>query len=371
MSHHLDSPLARRDPRLNITDQYVFDDAGATVLILNAGTSLAGPDQPAGFHDEARYEFRVWLDGAHEDALAFRVAFEPGPEGAQNYTVHRVEGAADDATPGAAAGLDDATPGAAAGLDDATPGTAVVLDDAAPGVEVARGRTGETVRGADGLTAWAGRVRDPFYLDLGQLAAIDLLVQHGEPATITGFVPGEAVNTFAGSTVNSIVLRIPHSDPQLFRDRIIRVWSTTRLATDAGGWRPIGRAGLPMIWPIFRDADSDAASAANEAHPADDSAAYGKGMRELVAATVRRLGTTERPEAYAEAVVQRLLPDALPYQVGTPAVFGFTDFNGRALVDNAPEVVFSLVTNSAVGTGLPPAATADTRQEAFPYVVPA
>jgi hypothetical protein len=349
MSHHLDSPLARRDPRLNITDQYVFDDAGATVLILNAGTSLAGPDQPAGFHDEARYEFRIWLDGAHEDALAFRVAFEPGPDGAQNYTVHRVEGAADDATPGAA----------------------VVLDDAAPGVEVVRGRTGETVRGADGLTAWAGRVRDPFYLDLGQLAAVDLLVQHGEPATIAGFAPGKAVNTFAGSTVNSIVLRIPHSDPQLFRDRIIRVWSTTRLATDAGGWGPIGRAGVPMIWPIFRDADSDTASAANEAHPADDATTYGKGMRELVAATVRRLGTTERPEAYAEAVVQRLLPDALPYQVGTPAVFGFTDFNGRALVDNAPEVVFSLVTNSAVGTGLPPAATADTRQETFPYVVPA
>jgi len=54
MSHHLDSPLARQDPRLNITDQYVFDDADATVLIMNVHTSLAGDSGPSGFHDVGR-----------------------------------------------------------------------------------------------------------------------------------------------------------------------------------------------------------------------------------------------------------------------------------------------------------------------------
>lgn len=41
MSHHLDSPLARKDPRLNITDHYVFDSGSSTVLIMNIRTSLA------------------------------------------------------------------------------------------------------------------------------------------------------------------------------------------------------------------------------------------------------------------------------------------------------------------------------------------
>ncbi|MEU4425987.1 DUF4331 family protein [Actinoplanes sp. NPDC024001] len=330
MSHHLDSPLARQDPRLNITDQYVFDDRDATVLVMNVRTSLAGDSGPAGFHDEASYEFRVHLDDAPLENLTFRFVFGPLGAGGQAYRVSRIE------------------------------------EGAAP-VEIAAGRTGEPVTGAGGVQVWAGTARDPFFLDLGQLAEVDRLIQHGEDADITGYPAGRAVDSFAGSTVASIVLRVPQRDHQLFTDRMIRVWSTSRLATDAGGWRQIGRAGLPMIWPIFRDAGSDAASQANQTHPSDDWAQYAKQIRDLIAAAVRRLGTTERPEAYALAVAQRVIPDTLPYQVGTPAVFGFTDFNGRRLGDNAPEVMFSLVTNAAVSTGL----SAGEQSGAFPYVTPA
>jgi hypothetical protein len=340
VSHHLDSPLARQDPRLNITDQYVFDDGQATVLVMNVRTSLAGDDQPLGFHDEARYEFRIHFDDSPAERLVLRMVFFAETNGTQAYHVFRLD------------------------HDNAS-------DDAATGVEIARGETGQTTAGRDGLTIWAGRVWDPFYLDLSQLAAIDKLVQHDEDATVTGFLPGRTSNTFADSTVNSIVIRIPHDDPDLVPDRTIQVWSVTRLATDAGGWRQIGRAGLPMIWPVFRDADSETASHANETHPADDAVNYGKAIRDLVAATIRRLGTSARPDAYADAVVQRLLPDTLPYRVGTPAIFGFADFNGRTLGDNAPEVVFSLVTNSAVSTGLPAGMSASTRSDSFPYVVPA
>ena len=54
-------------------------------------------------------------------------------------------------------------------------------------------------------------------------------------------------------------------------------------------------------------------------------------------------------------------------QTGTAAAFSFAGFNGRRLGDNAPEVMFSLVTNSAVSTGLAATATSDQ----FPYVIPA
>ncbi|MCM4082284.1 hypothetical protein [Paractinoplanes hotanensis] len=62
---------------------------------------------------------------------------------------------------------------------------------------------------------------------------------------------------------------------------------------------------------------------------------------------MRKLGTTDRPDAYAHEVIQQIIPDTLPYQIGTPTMFGFTDFNGRRLGDNAPEVMFSLVLNAA------------------------
>ena len=49
MSHHLDSPASRRDPRLNVTDVYAFDSNDATVLTMIVNSSLAGAGriQPA------------------------------------------------------------------------------------------------------------------------------------------------------------------------------------------------------------------------------------------------------------------------------------------------------------------------------------
>ena len=42
----------------------------------------------------------------------------------------------------------------------------------------------------------------------------------------------------------------------------------------------------------------------------------------------------------------------------------------RSLADNAPEVMYGLITNSAVPTGLM-AAASETRQDEFPYIVSA
>jgi hypothetical protein len=87
----------------------------------------------------------------------------------------------------------------------------------------------------------------------------------------------------------------------------------------------------------------------------------------VVAAT----GSSADPAGYGQAVAGQLLPDVLPYQIGTAASFGFTGRNGRTLADNAPEVMLSLVTNTAVPAGLQPAVAAHLRTGTFPYVVPA
>jgi hypothetical protein len=84
VSHHLDSPTSRRDPRLNLTDTYVFDGTEGTVFVMVLNTSLAGADRVPGFRPEGRYETKIHTDGSDTESLTYRFAFgEPGADGVQ------------------------------------------------------------------------------------------------------------------------------------------------------------------------------------------------------------------------------------------------------------------------------------------------
>jgi Domain of unknown function (DUF4331) len=346
MSHHLDSPASRKDPRLNLTDLYVFDGETGTALVMVVNSSLAGAERPAGFHPEARYEFKIHTTGADVEDLTYRVTFaEADGDGSQPFAVHRLTGA------------------------DAA-------DDGAAGTSIAQGRTDALAPpGVDepGIRVWAGAAADPFYLDLGQLGHILEGLQHGAAIDLGDWTARNAVNTFAGSSVCAIVLEVPGTDEQLPAAQQVGVWGATKLATDAGGWRQINRAAIPMVWPIFRaiGGDDESSDYARDtiARPADDLANDGARIQEMITTASRLTGTAD-PQAYGELVTSRLLPDLLPYQVGTPAAFGFAGFNGRGLADNAPEVMFSLITNTGFSTGLSPSDAEETRGKQFPYVVP-
>lgn len=63
-----------------------------------------------------------------------------------------------------------------------------------------------------------------------------------------------------------------------------------------------------------------------------------------------------------------MLPNMLPYAVGTPAVFGFASWNGRSLIDNAPDVMCSLATNTPLGLGIGKESVSPRPSTVFPYV---
>jgi hypothetical protein len=312
VSHHLDSPASRRDPRLNVTDVYAFDSDDATVLAMIVNTSLAGAGRVPGFHPEGRYEFKIHLDGAAAEQLTYRFSFGPADAaGAQRVAIDRLAG------------------------PDAG-------DDRADGIRIAEAGTAEAISGA-GVRAWCGAAADPFYLDLHHLAHILEGLQSEQPIGNGEWAPAQAASTFAGSQICAIVLEIPHSDAELRPGRAIGVWTAAKLATDAGGWRQINRAGIPMVWPLFRaiGGDDDSAEYLRDttAQPADDPANDTARVAAFVAAAVRRTGVGD-PDGYGRAVAARLLPDVLPYQVGST-------------------------------TGLVAAAASETRQDKFPYVMPA
>ena len=341
MSHHLDTPLAAQTGQLFLDDLYVFPGSGSTVFVMDVNSNVNGLHSEPGFHPEARYEFKVHAGGAEFEELTYRFSFgEPDPGG-------RVQPWRLEALAGAAA-----------------------REDSAAGELVLEGRTGQQASG-DGARVWAGRIADSFYIDLSLLALVNAAIAAGTAPDLSGWRPADAQNSFAGSTVDSIVLEVSHAHPLLRPGARTGVWAATKLATDAGGWRQVNRAGHPMMWPIFWPGDTDFSNPANTRHPSEDVAAAAKYLGEQVAAVVAASGTCADPQGYGEIVARELFPDVLPYVIGTPASYGFAGFNGRTRADNAPEAMLSLVTGMAIPSGLRPSSTQGQRTAAFPYVVPA
>ncbi|MEV4626801.1 DUF4331 family protein [Micromonospora sp. NPDC049523] len=337
MSHHLDTPHAAQTGQLYLDDLYVFPGEHGTVLVMDVNSSVTNVDLQPGFHHEGRYEFKIHVNGSALEELTYR------------FTFGEFDGQGQDLTISALTGADS-------------------RDDAATGVVLAQGRTGEEVTG-QGLRAWAGRINDPFYVDLDLLATVNGAVAKGTKLDRSAWKPEQAKNSFAGTTVDSIVLEV--TDDSILSDgTTIGVWAASKLATDAGGWRQINRAGHPMMWPIFWPTDSDFTNPANTRHPCDDLAQDGAAIASAVAGAVAATGTSQDPEAYGWSVARRVYPDVLPYKVGTPANYGFAKFNGRTMADNVPEVMLSLVVNTGINCGLTPDTTKDARADAFPYVVP-
>jgi len=337
MSHHLDTPLAAQNGQLYIDDLFVFPGENSTVFVMDANSNITGVYAQPGFHPEARYEIKVHFDGAESEALTYRVSFgEPDGAGRQALRLDALAG------------------------DEAS-------QDSAAGQLVLEGRTGETAS-ADGIRLWAGRIADSFYIDLSLLAIVNEAVAKGTAVDLSAWRPDQAKNSFAGTTVESIVLEVPYS--RLRPGTHIGVWCATKLATDAGGWRQINRAGYPMMWPIFWPGDTDFSNPANTRHPSQDLTAEGEHLAGQVAAVAAKTGTAGDPRAYGQIVAGELFPDVLPYVVGTPASFGFAGRNGRTMADNAPEVMLSLVAGTAIPSGLKPAVAQEQRAASFPYVVP-
>jgi hypothetical protein len=339
MSHHLDSPIARQDVRLDITDLYAFRGEVGTVFVINVCHSLGKAKIP-GYHPEGMYEFKVDLNGDAVEEVTYRLTFdERGEQGKQRYAIRRIRGAE-------------------------------AVDPHAVGTVIAQGVTDEPVTTPSGVRAWAGHAGDPFWIEPTVLHAVGHAFHDGTVVDLAGWDASQAKNFFAGQTVYAIVLELP--DSELLADaggkRRIGVWAVASLATDAGGWRSINRIGLPMIPPLFAQYNEDLGNRLNAGRPADDFATYGEGLSKKIAAVVAAYGTSEDPQGYGEKIAHRLFPNMLPYEVGTQASLGFTEWNGRSLTDNAPNVMFSTAANTPISLGIGKESVTTKPSKTFPYV---
>src|SRR6266511_2673612 len=76
MSHHLDSPSAREDGRVDLCDLFVFagTDPHTTVLIMTVNPD-AGLSSPTSFRPDALYEFKIDTNADAVEDLSFQIRF--------------------------------------------------------------------------------------------------------------------------------------------------------------------------------------------------------------------------------------------------------------------------------------------------------
>ncbi len=65
-------------------------------------------------------------------------------------------------------------------------------------------------------------------------------------------------------------------------------------------------------------------------------------------------GSAADPGEYGKLIAARLCPNTLPYELGTSAAFEVASFNGRALGDDALDVMLTLAANTPLVDGLAP-----------------
>jgi hypothetical protein len=65
-------------------------------------------------------------------------------------------------------------------------------------------------------------------------------------------------------------------------------------------------------------------------------------------------GSAANPGEYGKLIAARLCPNTLPYELETSAAFEVASFNGRALGDDALDVMLTLAANTPLVDGLSP-----------------
>src|ERR1700722_7535905 len=334
MSHHFDTKLAKKDPSMNICDMYLFPGTpGNTVMAMtvNADAGLGSSDA---LPDEALYAFRFDLDGdAHEDVVfKFRFGHPKHADGDEHRHIQsfQVKIAVGEQIGGDAGDL------------------------------LVEGSTG-SASSATGVSAFVGLAPEMWAADA--IAFFNLLNALYKEDRYDAEVFLHRKNFFAKRNVIAMVLEVPNS---MIGNGEVRAWATASLFGHAPEVQ-ICRWGLPLITHLYLSdpATSELVDKFHASAPSHDVASLGPAVASFTARFSGRANPTSDAVAYGSKVAARLCPVMLPYEVGTPAAFDISRFNGRPLNIDAYDVMLSIGANTPIADGVFPDITRISGS--FPY----
>ncbi len=336
---HLDSPNAKANHALDITDIYAFDgeNSGKTVLVVDVNP-LAGVVSGTDFATEAEYRFNIDKNGDFViDAVNDDV-----------YTV---------------------TFGANA------PGPKQSLSLAKNGTTILTGMTGNANNGG-GAKVFAGVKDDPFFFDLaGFLRWRD---PDGDGAyTYTGSTNLDLGDFFAGTNISTIVLEIPDS----WLGSSANFWATT--VKDGS---IVDRMGKPALNTVFMNpfGGDDQKDPYNQTAPSADVATWGGQFEAVEQVFYPGFADVSSPDyGLPAAITSLLLPDVIHLDVATlgkSTGTGFTGgaggpLNGRTLAEDVIDLELLVVTGGLAGHAVLSTDNVGANDAAFPgsfpYLAPA
>ena len=321
MSHHFDTDLSRKDPRLNICDFYLFDGRpGMTTMVMTTNGDV-GLSSPNLYHPEGVYAFRFDRTGRDVEDLVFKLRFgEPthvdGDEHrhSQSYVVVRAE-AADISGIG--------------------------------GEQLLTGKTGEVAE-AGGVKAFAGIVPELWAADaLGFRATVQALLKD-DRLDRHGFVQGR--NWFERRNVMAIVLEVPNT---MIGDGRVGAWSTISLFGHAPEIQ-VCRFGFPLFTFLLLAERPDLFDAYHLHQPKDDVVMFAPSVQAMASRLARVTTGAQEAAEHGRATAARFCPSKLPYVVGEAARFTVETISGRPLGDHALAAMWSVVAATAITDGNAP-----------------
>ena len=135
----------------------------------------------------------------------------------------------------------------------------------------------------------------------------------------------------------------------------INAWATISLFGHAPEVQ-VSRWGLPMVTHLFLNdpSDQELKEQFNASVPSEDMLRFAKSIADVAEKMTTYAGSAADPSEYGKLIAARLCPDTLPYELGTSAGFEVASFNGRALGDDALDVMLTLAANTPLVDGLGP-----------------
>jgi hypothetical protein len=319
--HHFDSKFAQEHPQYDMTDVYVFraQEPGKTVVVMCANpTTQAGK---ADFGKDGVYSFHAGFGRECKTGHTITFKFD-----GEKMNLGWIESA------------------------DPKLGE--------QGVIKSSGAIGEVVSCPTEIRWWAGAAHDPFFGNGLGLGAFKEAVGKGEYKPEL-FNNGDKSNAlFAGKHSSVIVMEIPNK----YLGEKIYYYGTSQFF-DHGHWHQVNRIAHVLLPHLYLDTPEHI-TAENEGRPITDNM-----RREWVKSTVEKFHKAagyEDAATRAEKITELIMPDVIPYIIGTEANYGVTRLNGRKMSDDSMDAALELLTGRFIEDYIH-----DTghHQVSFPYVI--
>ena len=322
MGHHFSSELVKDLPELNLSDLYVFPsdrpEHTAFVMCTNPQSKAGAADSLLG---TGLYTFHI---AAGRDLTeGFAITFRVEAEGVRVGVVMH--------------------PLPALGDSGSEIGRVPLYTDTALG---------------DGLKLWIGVVKDPF---AGNPKGMHAFLASAAQGQYHPEAFDNRESPFENLLTTAIVFELPNASlPPVIHYSGSSAWF------DHGHWHRVNRIGHVLVPHLYLQEAEHRKGHDGEPHETD---VHRKAVAiDVITRHVRVAGVQADPAAYAAALADRLLPDVVPYRIGTAAAYSPEGPNGRALSDPAMDTALHWLVGTPLSAQTPPH---DRSLPDFPYLMPA